>query len=135
MGVYVLQLPKTKQGNKYAIVFMDYLTKWPKVYAAADQTAPTIAKFLVEELISRHGVPSELLSDRGPAFLSKLLFAVCECMGVKKVNTSAYHYHPQSHGLVERFNHTLTDMLAKSVTPGSSDWDEKLPYVLFSYRV
>ena len=52
VGVDVLQLPKTKRGNRYAVVFMDYLTKWPEVYATADQTAPTIARLLVEELIS-----------------------------------------------------------------------------------
>ena len=131
VGVDVLQLPKTRRGNRYAIVFVDYLTKWPEVYAAPDQTAPTIAGLLVEELISRHGVPSQLLSDRGPSFLSKLLLSVCECVGIKKINTSAYH--PQSDGLVERFNRTLTDMLAKSVA-GVAEWDEKLPYVLFSYR-
>ena len=33
VGVNVLQLPKTKQGNRYAVVFMDYLTKWPEVFA------------------------------------------------------------------------------------------------------
>ena len=111
---------------------MDYLTKWPEVYAAPDQTAPTIVKLLVEELISRHGVPNQLLSDRGPSFLSKLLLGVCDCMGIKKINTSAYH--PQSDGLVERFNRTLTDRLAKSVTPGQKEWDDRLPYVLFAYR-
>ena len=71
VGVDVLHLPKTKRGNKYAIVFMDYLTKWPEVFTS-DQTAPTIAKLFVEVLISRHGVPNQLLSDRGPSFLSKL---------------------------------------------------------------
>ena len=48
VGVDVLQLPRTKRGNRYAVVFMDYLTKWPEVYATADQTAPTIARLLVE---------------------------------------------------------------------------------------
>ena len=132
VGVDVLQLPRTKRGNKYAVVFMDYLTKWPEVYATQDQTAPTIARLFVEQFISRHGVPRQLLSDRGPAFLSKLLLAVCDCIGSKKINTSAYH--PQSDGLVERFNRTLTDMLAKSITPGVTEWDERLPYVLFAYR-
>ena len=33
-------------------------------------------------------------------------------LGIQKVNTTAYH--PQTDGLVERFNRTLTDMLAKS---------------------
>ena len=132
VGVDVLQLPKTKQGNRYAVVFMDYLTKWPEVFAVPNQTAPTIAKLLVEGVVARHGVPAKLLSDRGPSFLSKLVLEVCKYLGVTKVNTSAYH--PQSDGLVERFNRTLTDMLAKSVVPGITEWDQKLPFVLFAYR-
>lgn len=131
VGVDVLQLPKTRQGNRYAVVFMDYLTKWPEVYATPDQTAPTIAKLLVEKVISRHGVPHQLLSDRGPSFLSKLILEICSVMGVKKINTSAYH--PQTDGLIERFNRTLTDMLAKTVKT-EVEWDERLPYVLFAYR-
>ena len=109
-------------GNKYAIVFMDYLTKWPE---AEDQTAPTIAKLLVEGIVSQHGVPTNLLFDRGPSFLSKLVLGVCEMLGVEKVNTSAYH--PQCDSLVERFNRTLT--LAKSVNPGVTEQDERLPHV------
>ena len=43
VGVDVLQLPKTSTGNRYAVVFMDYLTKWPEVFATGNQTAATIA--------------------------------------------------------------------------------------------
>ena len=43
------------------------------------------------------------------------------------------HTHPQTDGLVERFNRTLVDMLAKMVKPGI-EWDERIPYVLFAYR-
>ena len=132
VGVDVLQLPKTSRGNRYAVVFVDYLTKWPEVYATRDQSAPTIAKLLVEEVISRHGVPRQLLSDRGASFLSRLMLEVCSVMGVKKINTSAYH--PQTDGLVERYNRTLTNMLAKTVAP-DVEWDDRLPYVLFAYRV
>ena len=111
---------------------MDYLTKWPEVFATSDQTALTIARLLVEHVISRYGVPTELLSDRGPAFLSHLLEDVCVLMGTKKVNTTAYH--PQTDGLVEQFNRTLTDTLAKTVEKEGRDWDMRLPYVLFAYR-
>ena len=48
------------------------------------------------------------------------------------MNTTAYH--PQTDGLVERFNRTLTDMLAKTVEKSGRDWDARLPYVLFAYR-
>ncbi len=132
IGVDVIQFPMSRRGNRYAVVFMDYLTKWPEVFATSDQTAPTLARLLVEEVVSRHGVPGELLSDRGPAFLSKLVLEVCELLGTKKINTTAYHL--QTDGLVERFNRTLTDMLSKTVSKDGKDWDDRLPYVLFMYR-
>ena len=69
VGVDVVQFPKSRSGNKYAVVFIDYLTKWPEVFPTADQTALTIAQLLVTKVISRHGVLGELLSDCGAAFL------------------------------------------------------------------
>ena len=93
----------------------------------ADQTAATIARLLVEEIVSRHVVPSEILSDRGRAFLSGLMQEVETLLGFRKVNTTAYH--PQTDGLVERYNRTLTAMLAKTVEKRGTEWDARLPYV------
>ena len=69
-----------------------------------------------------HGVPSEVLSDRGRAFLSGLLREVQQLLVFKKANMSAYH--PQTDGLVQRFNTTLTTMLAKTVEKRGPDWDK-----------
>ena len=49
-------------------------------------------------------------------------------MGTQKLNTTAYH--PQTDGLVERFNRTLINMLSKVVGKHGRNWDEQLPYVL-----
>lgn len=38
VGVDVIQFPKSAAGNRYAVVFVDYLTKWPEVFLTADQT-------------------------------------------------------------------------------------------------
>ena len=70
---------------------MDYLTKWPEVFAMRNQTAATIACLLVEEIVSCHGVPSEILSDRGKAFLSSLMKEVVKLLGTHQCNTTAYH--------------------------------------------
>ena len=70
VGVDVLQLPLTHDGNKYVVVFMDYLTKWAECFATPDQSALTIARLFVEQVVSRHGAPEKLLSDRGANFLS-----------------------------------------------------------------
>ena len=84
VGVDVVHFPKSYDGNQNTVVFMDYLTKWPEVFPTSDQTALTIANLLVEKVISRHGVPVELLSDRGSAFLSHLLQEVCQFLGIRR---------------------------------------------------
>ena len=86
VGVDVLQLPLTEKGNRYVVVFMDYLTKWPEAFAVPDEKAETIARLLVEEIVCRHGIPEELLSDRGTNFLPSLLQEVCKLLEVKKLN-------------------------------------------------
>ena len=132
VGVDIIQFPQSHDGNKYAVVFVDYLTKWPEVFPTADQSAATVADLLVREVVSRHGVPGELLSDRGKTFLSGLMSEICKLLGIHKLNTTAYH--PQTDGLVERFNRTLTAMLSKTVEKNGRNWDRQLPYVLFAYR-
>ena len=112
---------------------MDYLTKWPEVFTAPDQKASTIARIFVEHMVTRHGVPEQLLSDRGANFLSSIVQEVCALLGVMKINTSGYH--PQTDGLVERFNRALITMLSKSVERHDRDWDMHLPYLLFAYCV
>ena len=85
IGVDIIKFPCSRTGMTYAVVFVDYLTKWPEVFATADQTSPTIARLLVEEVITHHGVPSELLLDRGTSFLSKLMEDVYKLMGITVV--------------------------------------------------
>ena len=129
VGVDIMELPLTTNGNRYVITFIDYLTKWVESFASADQTSETIAKLLVDGVICRHGVPEYLVSDRGSNLLSSLMQEVYEATGIHKLSTTAYH--PQTDGLVENFNRTLRAMVAKYA---GSNWDEHLQYLLFAYR-
>ena len=85
----MVQFPVSAKGNKYAIVFVDYLTKWVEVFPTPDHSVLTVAKLLVIKIISRRGVPRELLSDRGAAFLSKLLQEVYWLIGIHKVSNDS----------------------------------------------
>jgi hypothetical protein len=125
-------LPKSTAGNLHLLVFVDYLTKWPEVFAVPDTKAATIAKIFVEHIVCRHGAPEALLSDRGAQFLGDVLKEVNSFLRVQKQNTTAYH--PQTDGLVERFNGTLQGLLAKVVNEQQDDWDLYIPYVLYAYR-
>ncbi|KAK2898063.1 hypothetical protein Q8A73_014443 [Channa argus] len=118
VGVDILgPFPTTEDGNRYILVAMDYFTKWPAAYAVPDQTATTAAQRLVEDMFSRFGVPEELHSDQGRNFESRTT-----------------PLHPQSDGLVERFNRTLATQLAILTSQHQKDWDQHLPLVLWAYR-
>ena len=83
-------------------------------------------------MICRHGVPKELLSDRGSNLLSGLMQDVCRLTGMKRVNSTASH--PQTDGLVENMNKTLRAMLAKHGRQFGPNWDLHLQQLLFAYR-
>jgi len=118
--------PLTERGNKYIIVFCEYLTRWPEAFAIADMKAETVARVFVEEIVCRFGAPKKLLSDRGNNFLSDLMKEICRICSTDKVNTVAYH--PQTGGLVERFNRTIAEMLSIFVSSNHRDWDTSIPY-------
>ena len=132
VGVDIMTLPPTRRGNQHVVVFMDYLTKWVHAVPIPNQQTETIAQALIEHVIATHGVPEALLSDRGTNLLSNLMTELCQLMGMKKLNTTAGH--PQTDGLVERFNRTLKTMLRKHSDKYGPEWDQYLPYLLFAYR-
>ena len=132
IGVDIMDLPLTANGNRHVVVFQDFLSKWPLVFPVPDQKAERLARLLVNEVVPFCGVPEALLSDRGTNLLSHLMTDVCKLLGTKKVNTTAYH--PQCDGMVERFNRTLKTMLRKHADVFGNQWDQFLPGVLWAYR-
>ena len=124
-------LNRTKAGNKYILFLMDYATKWPEAFALRNVTAETIVNCLIE-VTARIGVPQELLTGNGSNFMSKVMKKCCSMTGIKQIRTSPYH--PQTYGMVERFNATLKRLLRKLTQNSGVEWDLCLPYVLWFYR-
>jgi len=63
---------------------------------------------------------------------STLMSEICKLLGIVKTRTTPYH--PQSDGLVVRFNHTLLTMLSIVAKDREQDWDLHLPLVMMAYR-
>jgi Integrase zinc binding domain/Integrase core domain len=124
-------LPITKQQNRYIIVATDYLTKWPEAEATSEATGKRVAEFIYQTIISRHGCPKQIISDRGTHFRNEIVQALLKKFEIQHLLSTPYH--PQTNGLVERFNRTLCESLAK-ITEGKEDWDTHISSVLFAYR-
>jgi hypothetical protein len=107
-------LPVTPAGYGYLLVCVDYFSRWPVVIPLKDATAPSVAEALIQHVFLVYGAPEVLLSDQGPQFTSELLECLNQLFITRHVFSSGYR--PQTAGLVERFNRTLLDMLAKVVS-------------------
>ncbi|UYV70499.1 K02A2.6-like [Cordylochernes scorpioides] len=133
VGVDLLgRFPVSKDGNRWIIVCTDYMTRYAITKAIPDGGAIETAKFLVEDVILKHGAPREMITDRGRNFISQVIKEINALCGIVHRFTTAYH--PQTNSLTERFNKTLGDMLSMYTGVEQKDWDQVLPYVTFAYN-
>ncbi len=105
-------LERSARGHRFALVLVDYATRYPEAVALRNISAKSVAVALFC-MISRVGILKEILTDQGMAFMSQTIRKLYELLGIKSVHNSIYH--PQTDGLVERFNRTLKTMIRKFV--------------------
>ena len=106
-------LQRTSSGSKYDLVIVDYESKWPEAYPLRNMTSETVVNCLVD-YTARFGVPEEVLTDNGANFVSKVMKKFCEALGIRQIRT--YPYHPQTNGMVVRYNATLKRLLRKLIS-------------------
>ncbi|KAG0890595.1 hypothetical protein G6F61_012651 [Rhizopus arrhizus] len=132
IAIDVKHVQTSRAGHRYIVAAIDYLTKYVEAKPLRLQTASEIAIFLYEEIISRHGCPTLIVTDNGKPFVSGLVRAVCHNFSI--IHKTTTPYNPQSNGLIERFNRTLGQILQKRSTEEKEDWHLYLPAALFAYR-
>ena len=101
-------------------------------YVLPNQEATTVAHKLVDEFFFGFSLPEQLHSDQGRQFESAIIKEVCSLLQINKTRTTPYH--PQSDGMVERFNHTLLSMLATTIADHPWDWEDNLCQLCYAYN-
>ena len=94
-------LPRSRAGHKYILVVCDYATHYPEALPMKTIDAERVAEELVK-IFSWVGIPREILTDQGNNFTSHLLTEIYHLLHIHPIRTTPYH--PQTDGLVERFN-------------------------------
>ena len=124
-------LSRTQKGNLYIISFTDPATHWVEAYPYKNKDAKSVIDALTS-VITRHGFPKRIVSDRDAAFLGKALQSLVEAMGIEyKSNPSESQWMS---GSVERFHGSIGSILSHYVQERDGEWDDYLPYALFAYR-
>ena len=96
------------KGYQHVLVICDYATRYPEAIPLRCTDTHRVAEELIV-FFSRMGIPREILSDQGSNFIFQLLKEIYRLLPIHPIRTTPYH--PQTDGLVERFNKTLKSML------------------------
>ncbi|GJR05740.1 reverse transcriptase domain-containing protein [Tanacetum coccineum] len=92
----------------------------------------TLTRLYLKEIVSRHGVPISIISDRDSHFMSRFWQSLQSALGTQLDMSTAYH--PETDGQSERTIQTLEDMLRACVIDFGKGWEKHLPLVEFSYN-
>ena len=119
---FITGLPMTKNGYNAILVFVDRLSKMVHLVPTTDScTSQEFAKLFVHNVWRMHGIPMDIVCDRGTQFASEFWSEVCSLIGTRRSLSSAWH--PESDGITERYNRVLQDMIRHYVRPTRDDWD------------
>ena len=95
-------------------------------------TALGAARLFLTHVWKLHGLPRQVVSDRGPQFIAEFMQELYQLLGVKLAATTAYH--PQGDGQTEQVNQELEQYLRLFVNERQDNWDELLPLAEFQYN-
>ena len=115
-----------------SLLSLTIFSKWTEAFPIKNKCADTVADVLVKKIILRFGMPLVIHSNQGREFENGLMKSLCNLLGCVKTRTAPYH--PESDGMVERFNRTCLVMLSMFVNDRRDNWNELLPFVMHAYR-
>lgn len=126
------KLPRSPNGNEYAVTLVCDLTKYLVTSPIPDKSANTIAKAIVKDLVLIYGPPKEMRSDRGTEYCNQIMTETCNILNIKHCTSTAYRH--ESVGSIER-NHRFFNQYIRSYVNEISEWEEYLRYFTFCYNI
>uniref|UniRef100_A0AAX7UFC4 Integrase catalytic domain-containing protein n=1 Tax=Astatotilapia calliptera TaxID=8154 RepID=A0AAX7UFC4_ASTCA len=129
---FVTGLPPSS-GNTAVLTIVDRFSKAAHFIALPQlPSALETARLLTQHVFRLHGIPRDIVSDRGPQFTSRVWREFCAELGDQVSLSSGFH--PQTNGQTERANEVLEAMLRCVISSNQSTWSEQLAWVEYAYN-
>jgi len=124
--------PPSSAGHVFILAATKYFTKWTEVVPLKHAQDEHVISFLESNIFSRFGLPLEIVSDNGPAFISSKFTQFLSKFGVKHFTSSTYY--PQGNGNAKSTNKNLINFFKRIIDDKPRHWHTLLIYVLWVDR-
>jgi transposase InsO family protein len=129
---FITDLPIVRAKNSILVV-VDRLTKMAHFTPCSKSiTAEETTQLILDKIVGLHGLPEEIVSDKGPRFASKFWRRLFKLLGVDIGLSSAFHL--ERDGQTERTNQTLEQYFRCTVNYQQDDWLALLSQAEFAYN-
>jgi hypothetical protein len=129
---FIVELPLSN-GFDAIYVCVDRFTKMAHFCPTTIQvTAEETAHLYLRHVFKHHGLPTDIVSNRGPQFTSRLMSTLLNLCNVKSNKSTAFH--SQSDGQTERVNQVLEQYLRIFCDYQQDNWYQLLPLAGFAYN-
>lgn len=119
-------LPRSKKGNTYLFVVLDCFSKFTILTPLRKADTSAAIRILESDVFFKFGIPSVLISDNGPQFISKAFKKFIDEFKVKHWLNAAYH--PQ-HNPAERPNKVIAAAIRNYIGTDHKNWDQEIPQI------
>jgi transposase InsO family protein len=127
---FISKLPQCKNHDTILVV-VDRFTKMAHFIPCNEKCySAERAKLILSNVIKFHGIPDDIISDRGPQFVSKFWKSLLTKLKVKRKLSTARHSETDGH--TERVNQILEQYLRCYINILRNDWVDFLPLAEFS---
>jgi hypothetical protein len=131
--VYMDTMHLTPSGGfKYIVQARCSLTHWPEWELLRQETAKSLARFILNNIIYRWGTLLEIVTDNGAAFV-KAMDYLAKNYHIKHIRISGYN--SRANGIVERSHFDVRQALFKACDGDQSKWSSSAYSVFWAERV
>jgi transposase InsO family protein len=128
----ITQLPLADNYDAILVIIDQFTKMGHFIPTNGNITSQGIMKLLFDNVISKHGSPTDIVTDRATIFTSRYMKTICEGLHIKQNLSTAYH--PQTDGQTERLNSILEQYLRCYINYNQDNWHEYLTMAEFSYN-
>ena len=128
----ITELPQS-HGYHSILIAIDRLSKQAHfITTMSDITSLRVARLFRDGIWKLHGLPKEVISDRGPQSVLNFMHGLSEILGIKVAASMAYH--PQTDSQTECVNQEVKQFLCLLINQRQDDWYNWLLIAEFAYN-
>ncbi|MBW0508429.1 hypothetical protein O181_048144 [Austropuccinia psidii MF-1] len=122
---FITQLPPSNSFDSILVIVDRFSKMAVFIPTMSSITSLDLAHLFINHIFSKHGLPSNIVSDRGSLFVSSFWTNLCHQLKISRDLSTAYH--PETDGQAERVNQILEKYLWMYVIYHQDVWNTWLP--------